>query len=210
MLAHDLRSPLTAVRGYAQLMQRRQAFNLKATEAIIAEASRMGRLVNDVLEMARLDAARLELRREAVDLVALARRCAEQSLLLANAEREVRVEAPPEPVVGVWDADRLAQVVTNLIDNALKYAPDGPIVVHVEGRPDAASLSVIDRGPGVAPAEQERIFERFGRAAETTANGMGLGLYISRALVNAHGGRLWVDSTSGHGATFSLTLPYGS
>jgi PAS domain S-box-containing protein len=208
MLAHDLRSPLTAVRGYAQLMQRRQAFNPRATEAIIAEASRMGRLVNDVLEMARLDSARLELRRGEVDLVALACRCAEQSTLLAQAEREVRVEAADESVIGVWDGDRLAQVVTNLIDNALKYAPDGPIVVRLEGRPNEAGLAVIDQGPGIAPAEQDHIFERFGRAAETTASGMGLGLYISRALVTAHGGRLWVDSTPGQGSTFSLTLPY--
>jgi signal transduction histidine kinase len=100
--------------------------------------------------------------------------------------------------------------VTNLIDNALKYAPDGPIVVRIERQPNQACLAVIDQGPGIAPAEQERIFERFGRAAEATASGMGLGLYISRALVDAHGGRLWVESTPGHGATFSVTLPYGS
>jgi PAS domain S-box-containing protein len=211
MVAHDLGSPLTAIQGYAQLMQRRETYNERAAAAIVAEASRMGRLVADVLTASRLDAGKLELRREPTDLVALARECAAQVSLLSR-NRRIDVAAERAAVLGFWDSDRLTQVLTNLLDNAVKYAPDGEIVVRVADADGEARVAVIDNGPGLAPHERERIFERFFRtsAAESSAKGVGLGLYISKVLVEAHGGRLWAESAPGEGSSFIVALPHGA
>jgi PAS domain S-box-containing protein len=211
MIAHDLGSPLTAIQAYAQLLQRRQAYSERAVSAILGEARRMGRLASDVLATARLDAGRLELRRAPTDAVALAGECVAQATLLSGDQR-IRVEAPQHPVVGFWDQDRLMQVLTNLLDNAAKYAPDGEVVVRVTEDADDVEITVIDHGPGLTPAEANRIFERFFRAgsAVAKASGVGLGLFISKHLVEAHGGRMWVESTPGQGSTFAFSLPRGS
>ena len=211
MIAHDLGSPLTAIQAYAQLMQRRQAYSERAVAAILGEAWLTGRLASDVLAMARLDAGRLESRRTPTDAVALAAECVAQTALLSGDER-IRVEAPQHPVVGFWDQDRLTQVLTNLLDNAINYAPGGEVVVRVTDGPDEVQVVVIDQGPGLAPDEAEHIFDRFFRApsAAASASGVGLGLFISKHLVEAHGGRMWVESTPGQGSTFAFSLPRGS
>ncbi len=211
MVAHDLGSPLTVIKGYAQLLQRRQTSDEPMAAKIVGEAERMGRLVGDMLEMTRLEAGRLELRRAPIDLVAIARHCTDQAALVAG-ERCIRLEAPDHPVVGGWDGDRVQQVLTNLLDNALKYAPGGEVVVRVETREAEASVAVSDQGPGLTAEQRHHVFGRFTRLAETVAptKGAGLGLFISQRLVAAHGGRLWADSIPGHGATFTFTLPLGT
>ncbi len=208
MVGHDLRSPLTAVVGQAQLMRRRRAYSERGVEAILAQAERMGRLVTDLGDVVRLEAGRLELARAPVDLAGLAREGAEQARLL-DPRCPVRIEAPEVPVVALADRDRLGQVLQNLIGNAVKYSPEGSEVVVVVSAEDAeARLSVADRGIGVAPEHLPRLFDRFYRADATGAPaGLGLGLYISRMLVEAHGGRIWAESAPGEGSTFTVALP---
>jgi PAS domain S-box-containing protein len=212
MVAHDLGSPLTAVQGYAQILQRRGIHDEQMVAKILTEAGRMRRLVADVLDTARLQAGRLELRRASVDLAALARDCAAQAKLVAGGDRLVRVDTGDRPVIGEWDGDRLAQVLANLLDNAIKYAPDGEIVVRVIESSAEARVAVIDRGPGLTSEELQRVFDHFFRAPDAArkVTGAGLGLFISKMLVEAHGGRLWAESVPGRGSTFAFALPYAS
>jgi PAS domain S-box-containing protein len=206
MVSHDLRSPLTVIRASAQLLQRRGEYREATIETILEYADRMARLIDDLADVVRLEEGHLPLQREPLDLVALARQCAaaaeEQS-----ARHAVRIEAPDAAVCGAWDRVRLEQVVENLLGNALKHgAEEGEVVVRVEGRADEARLSVRDSGPGIDPAHLPHLFDRFYRA-NTSSSGLGLGLYISRILVEAHGGRIWVESQPGQGSTFTMALP---
>jgi two-component system, OmpR family, sensor histidine kinase VicK len=206
MVTHDLSGPLTVLRSRAQLMQRRQTYDEQAMAAIVAQTEVMARLVQDLSDVLRLEAGRLELRSERVDLVALAREYAAAS---ASDRHALRVEAPAGPVVGDWDPERLGQVFQNLIGNAIKYSPAGTeVVVRVEPREGEALVAVSDRGPGIAECHLPRLFERFYRAETgTQLPGLGLGLYIARMLVDAHGGRIWAESEVGKGSTFFVALP---
>jgi signal transduction histidine kinase len=119
----------------------------------------------------------------------------------------VRIEAPDTAICGAWDRVRLGQVVENLLGNALKHgAEQGEVVVRVEEREGEALLSVRDSGPGIGPEHVPHLFDRFYRASDRSP-GLGLGLYISRILVEAHGGRIWVESQPGQGSTFTIALP---
>jgi PAS domain S-box-containing protein len=209
MVAHDLRSPLAAILGYAQLLGRRKTFDERAVTTIASRAGQMSRLITDVLEAARSEAGRLELRRTPIDLAALIGECIAQVTGLTGI-LDIRLDAPEQPVCGQWDADRLTQVFVNLLDNAAKYGQGGEIFVRVTGLPDEARVAVMDRGPGIAPDALDRIFDRFARATDSPSapSGVGLGLFISKTLVEAHGGRIWVESELGRGSTFTVFLPY--
>jgi PAS domain S-box-containing protein len=209
VVAHELRTPLTSLRGYVDLMRRRGVYNERFMETVGAQTLRMNRLLNDVLEISRLDANRLALRRGTVDLGALIRQCIDEAMELTGTH-PVRLELPDRPVEGWWDADRVMQVVQNLVVNAAKYAPAGTeITVCVEDCEDRARVAVIDRGIGIPPEDLPHLFDRFYRARNARAvGGMGLGLSISKALVEAHGGDLWAESTVDVGSTFFFTLPY--
>ena len=167
----------------------------------------------EVVDVARLEAGRMELRRTHLDLFALARTCAEQAEALGSAHT-VRVEGPPRAVLGWWDRDRIGQVLQNLLLNAVKYTPEGgEIVVRLEELAREARISVIDQGPGIARDSLARVFERFYRsetAVVSDVRGLGLGLYVTKSLVEAHGGRIWAESEGqGCGSVFTFTLPYG-
>lgn len=209
MVTHDLRTPLTAVRGYAQLLQRRGAYAASAVEAIIWQADRMQRLLDDLADVVRLEGGELPLRRGAVDVVALAKQ--EAALAEAGADagdRRIEVIAPTRPVVGDLDGDRLAQVLANLLGNAVKYAPAGSTVrVEVAAEGGETRITVRDDGPGIAREHLPMLFELFYRAGTTGAGGLGLGLYISRMIVEAHGGAIAVASEEGAGSAFTVTLP---
>jgi PAS domain S-box-containing protein len=206
MVSHDLRSPLAAVRGGAQLLQRRREYRDSTVEAIIAATGRMARLIDDLADLVRLESGRLELRRSPCDLVAIAQ--AEVQTANQRGDRpRVRVEAPGGAVAGDWDCDRLAQVVQNLVGNALEHAPESDVVIRVEAQGNEARLAVTDNGPGIDPVHLPQLFARFYRAEATGADGLGLGLYISRMLVEAHGGRIEVASTPGRRTTFTVSLP---
>jgi PAS domain S-box-containing protein len=206
MVSHDLRSPLTIIRASAQLLQRRGEYREATVETILAYTDRMARLIDDLTEVVRLEEGHLPLQREPLDLVVLARESA-AAATQQSARHAVRVEAPDAPVCGAWDRVRLGQVVENLLGNALKHAAeDGEVVVSVEQRPGEALISVRDFGPGIDPEHMPHLFERFYRA-NTGSSGLGLGLYISRILVEAHGGRIWAESQPGQGSTFTVALP---
>ena len=206
MVSHDLRSPLTVIRASAQLLQRRGEYREATVETILAYADRMTRLIDDLTDVVRLEEGHLPLQREPLDLVALAREYA-AAARQQSAGHTVRVEAPDAPVCGAWDRVRLGQVVENLLSNALKHgAKDGEVVVRVEQPAGEALISVRDFGPGIDPNHMPHLFDRFYRA-NTGSSGLGLGLYISRILVEAHGGRIWAESQPGQGSTFTVALP---
>ncbi|MGI8856012.1 MAG: GAF domain-containing protein [Thermomicrobiales bacterium] len=210
MVAHDLKNPLTTMKGYAQLLQRRGAYSERNVATIVAQADRLERLIDDLRDVTRIDAGHLALDRAPVDLAALVRANVEESRALSEAHT-IHLEMPDEPVTGLWDAGRLAQVIENLLSNAVKYSPDGGTIrVRVDGTEDEARLAVIDEGIGIPPEALARVFERFYRSDTGVAanrKGLGLGLYISKALVEAHGGTITAESLSPTGSAFSVTLP---
>ncbi|MGE3270393.1 MAG: PAS domain S-box protein [Chloroflexota bacterium] len=210
MVGHELRTPLSALRGHAQLMKRRQTFAESSVDVIIDQADRLERLIRDLTDVSRLEAGRLSVEREPMDLVELVYRCAEQARGQAQGH-VIRVDGPDKPIIGRWDRDRLAQVMTNLLSNAIKYSPEGgEVLVTIERRPGDVLVAVQDRGLGIPVERLAHVFDRFYRVQETAAmaGGLGLGLYISKLLIGAHGGRIWAASDGpGQGSTFSFTLP---
>ena len=210
MITHELRNPLTSLKGYAQLMQRRAVYDQRGMEVIVSQSNLLERLIDDLRDVARLNSRRLELDRTEVDLVALAHRSVEQAQAVVKGHR-LLLETPGHPLIGWWDGDRLAQILQNLLSNAIKYSPDGgDILLRIEDRGFEARVSVSDTGIGIIPEALPQLFGRFYRAEGALTlgvQGLGLGLYITRGLIEAHGGRIWVDSEVGKGSTFIFTLP---
>jgi signal transduction histidine kinase len=212
--SHELRTPLATLRLQTQTLARlltrgppdehRVQRKLRSIEI---QLDRLDTLVNGLLDVSRVVAGRLELEREELDLAELAADVLER--FEDAAERsgsEVVLRA--EPVMGRWDRVRLEQVLTNLLHNALKFAPRRPVEVTVSGRDGQALLVIRDHGPGISPELRARLFGRFERAAESrTLGGLGLGLWISREIVAAHGGSISVESAAGAGSTFTVALP---
>jgi PAS domain S-box-containing protein len=215
VVAHDLRGPLTSIRGNAQMLRRRQDSvdperRARALKAIEDEAGRMNGMIGALVDAARVGAGQLEVRPEPTDLVPLARRAVESAQ--AGSERHRVVFEAPDELPGVWDPGRLAQVLDNLLGNAVKYSPaGGEVRLRVERRGAEAVVSVTDQGVGIRPEEQPRLFELFSRLDTAGAiEGTGLGLYITRGIVEAHGGRVWAESAGpGAGATFTVAVPLG-
>jgi PAS domain S-box-containing protein len=206
MVSHDLRSPLTVIRANAQLLQRRGEYRESTIATILQYADRMARLIDDLADVVRLEEGHLPLQREPLNLVVLARECA-AAAEQQSADHAIRVDAPDSSICGMWDRVRLGQVLENLISNALKHgAEEGEVVVRVEERDGEALVSVQDSGSGIDPEHVPHLFDRFYRA-NSRSSGLGLGLYISRILVEAHGGRIWVESRPGQGSTFTIGLP---
>jgi two-component system OmpR family sensor kinase len=211
--SHELRTPLTSVRGLAEYaLQQGDAASreelLRLMGLIAGESGRMGRLVADLLLLARFDAGR-PLDRRPVDLASLAAEAVQRARIVAPG-RPVTLEAA-EPVIVDGDEGRLAQVIDNLIGNAVQHTPPGsPVTVAVTGSAGHAELTVADRGPGMTAEQASQVFERFYRTddARTRARGgAGLGLAIAGSLAAAHGGEITVDTSPGHGAAFCLRLP---
>lgn len=215
LISHDLRQPVTAVMAAAQLLQRQLAREghgegahaRRATE-ILANARRMDAMIQELLESSRLESGTMTLRKQPLELV----RLVSNSVNRLGSDR-VRVQAESAggaPVV-LADAERIERVLTNLVSNALTYSPPGaPVLVRVGQRDDEAIVSVADQGAGIPPEELARLFQRFTRGhagPRADAAGLGLGLYIARLIVEAHGGRIWADSDVGKGSTFSFALP---
>ncbi len=212
MVSHDLMSPVTGITLHAEILQMTESYNDRVVGSIMQSSRRLARLVNDLQDLARLDAGRLSLQFGRVDLVPLVRSAGEQ-LQAATAKHAVRLEIPIQSVPGVWDGVRLEQVLTNLLSNAVKYSPDGgEVLVRLEARGDRALVSITDQGPGIPAEVLPRLFERFYRApnARQAAQGLGLGLYITRSLVEAHGGWIDVESEIGRGSTFRFSVPYAA
>ncbi len=216
-VSHELRTPLTAIKGTVETLRDGAVDDPEVRDHFLAtvegETDRLIRLVNDLLVLSRADSEVLNLQREPLDLARLAQATARKLIPQAEARGlSLQVEAGPHTPLALADPDRIEQVLVNLLDNAVKYSrPGGVITVRVDGRPQGvAQVQVQDQGIGIPAAELPRIGERFYRAdkARTRAEGgSGLGLAIARALVEAHGGRLWLESEEGQGTTVTFTLP---
>jgi K+-sensing histidine kinase KdpD len=215
LVSHELRSPMAAVIGAARTLQARwrelQPAQREAFLALIGdETARLASLVGDVLDTSRIDAGTFSYRFGDVNVGALVQESVATASITQD-EVPVTAEIPTSVPVVRGDAQRLRQVLGNLIDNAVKYSPAGsPVQVSVSGLNGSVTVSVRDEGSGIASEDQGLIFEKFGRVSGgNTKPGTGLGLYIARSIAEAHGGSLAVASAQGRGATFTLTLPTG-
>jgi PAS domain S-box-containing protein len=214
-VSHDLRTPLGAITMSIGAVLAHAPPDLppplrRLLVNIDLASARMARLVDDLLELTRLQAGRVQLRLERTDLCALARRAADAIEPLAEAKRQrLDLDLPPSPLWCSVDAERLERAVINVLANAQKYGrEEGRIGLRLQRGAGEISIAVSDDGPGIPPEEQARIFNRFYRAAGTAGNeGSGLGLPIARGMVELHGGRLEVVSAPGQGSTFTFTLP---
>ncbi len=218
VISHELKTPVSIIKGYAGTLAREDANWDEATLAdglavIEEEADRLDKLITNLLEASRLQAGAIELRMGFVDLVALAETAVE-GLQATTEKHTLTLNFPPTYPHIQGDLERLREVLTNLIGNAIKYSPDGG-TIEVGGQlgPDQTiQFYVRDEGIGIPPAEQERIFERFHRVDNRLARqapGTGLGLFLVRAVVQAHNGKVWVESSPGQGSTFWVELPIG-
>ncbi|HVP65817.1 MAG TPA: PAS domain-containing sensor histidine kinase [Anaeromyxobacteraceae bacterium] len=215
--SHELRTPVAALQLQLQLLRR--VAELSKEDVPVAVSDRLGNLerqtrrvallVSELLDLSRLRLGRLELKREPVDAAELAREVAAPFQDDRGAAGGSAVEVlAPEPAVGSFDRVRLEQVMTNLLANAVKFGEGKPITIRVEAAGGLVRIAVVDRGIGIAPGDRERIFDRFERAVTTQHfGGLGLGLYIARRIVEAHGGAIHLESAPGAGATFTVELP---
>ena len=214
-VSHDLRNPLAAVLGQAQLLARQleraglTGRELERAEAIVRTARRMNTMIGDLVDSARFESGQLALRRQSVDLLAFVEQLkAEQATTMDSARIQITAAEGLPPVSA--DPDRLARILVNLLSNALKYSPpQTPVTVTLQPNGSEVVVSVTDQGCGIAPEDMPRLFQRYFRAQAGHARqeSVGLGLYIARILVEAHGGRIWVQSQVEKGSTFSFSLP---
>lgn len=212
LVSHELRAPLTNINASVELLLlHAEGEGTRAKLEIIGqEASRLTRLVQGVLDVSRMEAGRLVLLTAPIDAAQI---CQSALVQVGDTSHPCAVEVRPGTPAVLADADRAAQLLGNLLSNATKYSPPGSRVdVVVQPAPEGSMVlfSVTDHGAGFPPEEAARIFERFYRVERGDARetyGHGLGLYIARKIVEAHGGRIWAESTPGAGATFLFTLP---
>jgi two-component system phosphate regulon sensor histidine kinase PhoR len=210
-VAHELRTPLTSIKGYVEFLQESQLDEDQAqfAGAIERNADRLLTLIEDLLSSAELQNGAFELRLDRVDLGSVVCECvADIRSRVAAKGLGLTVDAP-EGIVVRGDAKRLAQVVLNLLANAIKFTPEhGEVSARVAREGDRAVVEVADTGCGIAAADQARLFERFFRSPNVAAvAGSGLGLSIAKAVVEAHGGDILVESRLGFGSTFRVEIP---
>jgi len=215
IVAHDLRAPLSVIAGFVDLLltsgeQLTEELQRDYLERIARGASNLSELVDDILEVARIESGELRFEFTAVDLDAVAADAVAQVSGAEDAGR-IRLEVAEGVPPAQGDGDRLGQVLVNLLSNALKFSvAPAPVMVRIRRDGGQVRVDVVDEGPGIPEAEQGRLFQRFSRLPRTAGQhvrGTGLGLYICRSFIEAMGGRIWVESTAGRGATFSFTLP---
>jgi PAS domain S-box-containing protein len=213
--SHELRTPVTSIKGYTQLAKMLiKEGDLSTSEEYLDIAldqiDRMSRLILELLDVSRIETGRLEIRREPIAWPQFVRDVVHRHHT-AVSDRRFHVSVPEEGKIVTGDRDRLEQVLGNLLENAVKYSPDGSdVTVTVENRGDTLITSVCDRGIGIPADELNQVFERFHRGRQvssTNYGGLGLGLYITKQIIERHGGSIWVESKEGQGTTFSFSLP---
>ncbi|MCA1840335.1 MAG: ATP-binding protein [Actinomycetota bacterium] len=212
-VSHELRSPLTSVKGFTStLLNKWDRFDDETKKHLLftinTDADRVTRLINELLDFSRLEAGRLQLRRQRIAIPDIAHRVIDRIQPRAEAHK-LTTEFPDDFPETFADPDKVEQVLTNLVENAVKYTDSGE--VKVSGAWDDATVSiwVSDQGDGIPLEHRSQVFGKFFRRGERAGNptGTGLGLYISKGLLEAHGGRIWVDEAPGGGAVFTFTLP---
>jgi two-component system sensor histidine kinase VicK len=215
-VSHELRTPLAAIYG-AALTLRRDDVRLGEPqrsgllEVIASESDRLARIVNDILWASRLESGTMQMTIEKCDGAEIARGVVDAALHYIPPNVELVLKAPKKAPLIAADPDKVHQVLTNLVDNAVKYSPDGgSVTVQVSLMGSRMRFAVHDQGLGVPPSEHRRIFEKFYRLDPDLTRGVGgtgLGLYISRELIERMGGRVWVESDGSNGSTFVAELP---
>ena len=219
--AHELRNPLAVLKGFAEMLVYQTArgkgaqlapWQTEALEEIDVATSRLDKLTEDLLDVTRLQAGRLVLSCAPTDLVTLTRHVVAQRQITTR-HHTISLDSEHASLIGEVDHERIEQVLTNLLSNAIKYSPQGgpiELTIREEAEPHTALISILDRGMGIPIGQQAHIFGRFVRAENARTSeitGTGLGLFLSRELVERHGGRLWFESTEGAGSTFFMALP---
>lgn len=233
-VSHELRTPLTSVVGFSRLISKRLGdvvFPAVTSDdprveramrqvsdnlaIIVEEGDRLTTLINDTLDLAKIEAGRMEFRADPVAVGEVIERAvaATASLLAEGSGPRLVVDVGPDLPIVTGDRDRLIQVVINLVSNAVKFTPTGTITISVASGADGVEVAVVDTGMGIAPEDQDKVFDPFGQAGDTLADGprgTGLGLPICREIIEHHGGRLWLESAVGAGSTFRFSLPVNS
>jgi PAS domain S-box-containing protein len=213
VVSHELKTPVALIKGYVSTLRREDAAWDKSVvqdslSVIEEEADHLASMIEDLLDASRLQAGGLATSLADVNLPVLAKRLADR-FRTQSQRHTISVEFPPKFPVILADENRLAQLISNLLSNAIKYAPDGEIRIAGETRPDQVIVTISDQGPGIDAADLPHIFDRFYRSDQAVRNtkGAGLGLFLAKAIVEAHGGRIWVDPRSGAGARICFSLP---
>lgn len=214
VISHELKTPVALIKGYVSTLRREDAtWDRKivqdSLEVIEEEADRLTELIENLLDASRLQAGALSINLTDVALDTFAERIAER-FRTQTSRHTIVVDFPPDFPVVLADEERLAQVLSNLISNSIKYSPDGgEIRISGQVRPEQVIVCVSDQGPGIAPGDIPHVFDRFYRASDASrqTKGAGLGLYLARAVIEAHAGRIWVDPKPGDGARICFSLP---
>jgi PAS domain S-box-containing protein len=214
VVSHELKTPVALIKGYVGTLRRDDArwdrhIIADSLEVIEDEADRLAEMIENLLDATRLEAGVLAMNSSDIAMPAIAERLAERFQTQTD-KHEIRAEFPEDFPIVLGDEDRLAQVLYNLLSNAIKYSPKGgEIVISGEERADKIIVCVRDHGPGLSPRDIPHIFDRFYRAeeAQRKTQGAGLGLYLARAVIEAHHGSIWVDPGTNDGARFCFSLP---
>jgi signal transduction histidine kinase len=217
IVSHDLRSPLDVIVINAALLGENappgpvQARLQKWAKNIERSAGSMERLLSDLLDVARFEGGDFAIRPQLHDAVGLVKASVETFAPLASHYGlRLDVDIPAEPVMASYESDRMVQVMSNIVRNAIQFTrPGGSIVISLTPLPDGCRIAVSDTGQGIREQELSKIFERFRQLKAGDRRGLGLGLYIAKRIVDAHRGKIWVESAVGRGSTFFIDLPDG-
>ncbi len=216
MVSHELRTPLASIKAYTDTLAKKGDSLDKTTlseffEVIQSETRRLDKMISQLLDASTIEAGHFEIELEAVNLALLIESAVNEMRKLAADDFEIRVRFPKQVDMIVGDPDKIRQVVTNLVDNAIKYTKEkGKITVSLQETGDDVRISVADNATGIDKEQIHRIFQRFYRVNTDTSHeewGAGLGLFIAKSIVEAHGGRIWAESRKNKGSTFVFTLP---
>ena len=213
VVSHELRTPVALIKGYASTLRRDDAkwdrrTVLDSLAVIEDESDRLSRMIDDLLDASRIQAGGLSMSKADVSIPVLAARVVQRFASQPGGER-IRADLPATLPVVLADEVRLEQVLVNLVSNALKYAPRGEVKISGSARPDEILICVSDEGPGIEARDLPHIFDRFYRATDAArqTKGAGLGLFLARAIIEAHGGRIWADARREAGARICFSLP---
>ena len=213
VVSHELKTPVALIKGYTSTLRREDVewdpkVLQNSLQVIEEEADRLTLLIENLLDASRLQAGGMDLKRSDIALSHLIKRLAER-FQVQTQEHKITVNLPDDFPVIMADEIRIEQVISNLLSNAIKYAPDGEIIISGRSRKDEVIICVTDEGPGIATGDMPHIFDRFYRAPESSrkTKGAGLGLYLARAIVEAHNGRMWADPKTEKGARICFCLP---
>jgi signal transduction histidine kinase len=217
VLGHELRTPLTSIMGFTQLIRKRLASSSTADPRLIeqldvlwAQAQRLNRLIDTFVDITRIERGEFEIAHGQVELTELLRLSGEQALAQASAHHMINLDIPNHPVWLHGDSKRLEQAFNHVISNAVRYSPqDAPITItcRQDSAQSTASIEIIDQGPGIPSARLKEIFDRNSPSGPLKSGGLGVGLYMSKVIVEAHGGQIAINSHYGKGTTVAISLP---